>query len=638
MNVVYWAKENDKIAGNIIDKFDSYKLYLENSGLLNFLRKSYATYYGNPYVENLDQSLKAIQINHYANLIRHLLVMVTSQRPDWAPQAINSDLASQADTELATGLLDYYMREKGLEAVLNDATEMGMMLVEGWVSLDWDVTGGEIYGQNPENGMPIYEGEPTFRNHTILDIARDVKRRDMNHQWYVVRTFDNKFDLAAKYPELESKIVALQGDSRFDIKYELNIDNYGYGKTDSDIVPVYTLYHEKTPALPMGRRTQVLAHDIKLFDGPLPTKRVYVFCVSTSRKFESSFNHQTTSDLLPVQDVIDATISAIVTNQAANAVQNFQCPKGATPKVTQVADGMNVIEYDPKAGKLEPMNLLQTAPEVFNFATMMINNQQTLSGLSQVSRGEAPPTMSGTAMALLQQQAIQFSNGLQLSRTMLIESTGTALVELLQTFAVTPRVAQIAGKNKKWMMRFFKGDDLKGIARVTVNSGNALTKTAAGKMELANNMLNSGLIKTPEQYLSVLLTGNLEPLYEHDRGQLRLIKLENETMMEGGQAIAFLTDDHAMHVLEHSCIIDSPEARENVDIINALTKHIQEHIDISKGMDPVLANMLKQQSYQQAQPNPQGAVNPQMMSNQNPVTETAQNTPLPKPAQSPIQQ
>lgn len=637
----YWASKGpETIASEIMAKVTSYKEYVEKSGLLSEIRKSYHTYYGSSNIQEVDKSLKAMHLNHYANLIRHVHVMVTSTRPAWEPRAINTDVETQADTQLAAGLLDYYMREKHIEKKLNRSTELALFLKEGWITLDWNATGGEIYGTT-EDGQPIYEGDVEVNVHTILDVVRDVRQRDMNHKWFIVRTFENKWDLAAKYPELAEKISALSGDNKTDIQYEISVSNSSIldGVGDSDIIPVYTLRHAKTDAMPQGRMTKILNADITLFDGPLPYKNTYTFPITSSEQFETSFGHSQLNDLLGPQDALNMTVSSILTNQAANAVQNFQIPKGASLNVTNY-DGMNVWEYDPKLQKgLESMDLLNTAPEVFKFAEFLIAQEELISGVSQINRGNAPATMSGTAMALLQQQAIQFSSGIQLSYTLMLERVGTGLIELLQTFAVVPRIAMIAGKSKRSMMRYFSNQNLKGISRVIVDSANPLTKTSAGRVEIANNLLATpNMIKTPQQYIGVLTTGNLEPLYQHDESQRMNIAIENESLMEGKQVIAILTDDHPTHILEHSCVLNSPEARENPTLVQNCLNHIQEHMNIAKTMDPQLAMVLKQASLFQPppmQPSPGGM--PQVMDNQNPITAQAEQTQLPKPAQPPQQ-
>lgn len=639
----YWAAKAD-IAKEILNKVSAYKLYMQQSGQLTDLRKSFKTYYYRPHIQDVDQSLKGIHINHYANLIHHVHTMVTSVRPAWEPRSINTDLASTDDTQLASGLLDFYMREKHIESKINKACELGLFLKEGWISMGWDATAGEVYAPNPDNpNQAINEGDAEVEVHNILQVIRDVNRKDMNHDWFVLEKPKNKWDLAAKYPELAEKIIQVQPDAK-DLQYSLDPANSAL-KTkaaESDLIPVYELRHEKTPALPQGRLVICLDGDITLFDGPLPYKKAYVFPLVAGEFFENAFGHSSMMDIIPINDAFDMTVSAILSNQAANAVNNFQVPKGGAPKVTTLRDGMNVWEYDPKAGKLEVMDLLKTAPEVFNFATMLSQQADIISNVPPITKGIAPATMSGTAMALLQQQAIQSSSGVQLSYTLLLERVGTALIELLQTYAVVPRIAMITGKSKKSQMKSFSNQDLKGISRVIVDSANPLTKTAAGRVEIANNLLEKNMIKTPEQYIQVLITGNLEPLYQHDAANLRLMVMENERLMDGLPVQILITDDDVIHILEHQAVLASPEARENPKIVEAVVAHIQAHIDQGKSKDPALAAALKQASMYQAPPPAPGPgpqqgqdKTAQVMDNQNPITQQAEQTKLPQPAQPP---
>jgi hypothetical protein len=642
---IYWAAEtNENISSEIIAKWGDYKKYLLQSGMLRILRKSYQCYYGAPDIKDVDQSLKAIHVNNYASILRNLHVMITSSRPAWSCRAINSDLESQTSAELGEGLLDYYMREQGIEVKCNKATELALFLREGWVVVDWDVNKGDVIAYD-ENQNPIFAGDVEVNTYSMIDVCRDIYKRDANHDWYIVRKFVNKFDLAASYKDLADKIVTISEDERNNFEYELNPVQNRLMTSESDLIPMYTLYHAKTPALPEGRLVICLDKDITLFDGPLPYKKPYLFAISTTLQQDFAFGHSNMFDLLPLQDAIDSTFSAILTNQAANAVQNFQMPKGSGIKVTQVSGGMNVIEFDPKLGPLAPLDLLKTAPEVFNFTETLNQYMQLLSGVSSISRGDAPASMSGAAMALLQQQSIQFSSGLQLSHTMMLENLGTAIIELLQTYAEEPRLAIIAGKTNQPFMKYFKSSDLQGVNRVIIDTANPLTKTSAGRVEIANQLLATpGMIKTPEQYLGVVTTGNLEPLYEYDRSRQHLTKSENEALMQGQDVIAILTDDHAVHVLEHSCVANNIEVRTKPELLQKVLDHIQDHINIAQQMTPEMAAMLKQTSFYQApQPPPQaqampqgGGVNPNLIGPQTTLEQKVSGINLPKPAQSPL--
>jgi hypothetical protein len=120
-----------------------------------------------------------------------------------------------------------------------------------------------------------------------------------------------------------------------------------------------------------------------------------------------------------------------------------------------------------------------------------------------VARGNPDPKQnlrSGNALALVQAQALQYISGLQQSYIQLIEDVGTNLITLLQDFATVPRIAQIAGKSNATSMKEFSGGDLNSINRVVVDAGNALAQTTAGRVEMASQLIQMGMIKTPEEY------------------------------------------------------------------------------------------------------------------------------------------
>lgn len=627
MSDKYWASlPLEEIGDELEARNDEYKEFLKDSGMYEELRKSYRLYYGNSAIQEEENGQTMMTVNHYNSLLKNILNQVTNQRPAFQALAVNSDYESQADTQLASGLLDYYMRTKRLEDYMKRAVELALYLREGWVSCRWNVTGGEIYSVNPETGQPIYEGDVEFTNHAIQNVARDTRNKGNNHSWYIVSEQVNRWDLVAKYPEWKEQILAISSDEKMEDDLDLSY-RFSNAKTQADQVWIKTFYHKKTAAMPEGRMVEFLDSNIILSDGPLPYKDVYLFRISGSEAFDTAFGHSDTFNLIPLQDAIDMEFSTILTNHNALGVQNILVPDGADVSSYQLGEGLNVIKYDPKAGKPEPLNLAQTPPEIFNFANMLIQNQEVISGQNAISRGNIPTQLSGTAMALIANQAIQFNSGVQQSYNILLENVGSALIELLQTYASTPRIAQIAGKSKRTQLKQFTGEDLNGISRVVVDSANSLSKTAAGKVELATNLLNSGLINTPEQYISVVNNGTLEPLYESDQSQLNLIRMENENMSDRKPVRALITDDHSLHVLEHSTILNSPEARSNDELAEIVLAHIQEHIEMSKAIDPQMMEMLKHTPIQTKVPPQQAPTN--VVGNQDPVTAQAESIPQP---------
>lgn len=619
-NDIYWANaEVTDIADRALDKVHNYYEYISQTGRLDLYRRSWVSYY----VSRLNQGglnpsgqqgeLTTITVNHYRNLLTHLETMTLQQRVNFEPRATNSDYKTQAQVVLASGLLDYYMRIMKLERFIKQAVKDSLMYGEGFLRTEWNATGGETYGKTP-TGAQAYKGDVKYTNYTPLNCIRDYTKTCYDKSdWVVLRDFVNKHDLAAKFPDLKEKIIDVSVDylemARTTVFSDLYFDK-------SDLIPMYTLLHPPTPALPQGRQTTFLDTNVTLLDGPIPYEGTLVSRVAPDEESGTIFGYTVAFDLLPIQEAINVLYSTAVTNQATFGVQNILMPKGHDISTAQLSGGLNVVEYDPKVGKPEPMNLTSTPPEIFNFITALENVQQTLAGVDSVTRGDPSSSLkSGSALALVAAQSIQFSMGLQQSYAGLVEDVGTDTINLLKSFAAVPRIAEISGKSNRPLMKEFKGEELNAIQRVAVDMGNPMTRTTAGKVNLADAYLEHGFIENPDQYLQVVTTGQLQPLIEGKQADLMLMKSENEQLADGIPQRALITDNHAKHILEHKSVLANPEIRQdpNSPIVQNALAHIQEHIDFanSPGYQSIAAMLGHQVMVPPAPPQGAGpALNP----------------------------
>jgi len=279
-----------------------------------------------------------------------------------------------------------------------------------------------------------------------------------------------------------------------------------------------------------------------------------------------------------------------MSNQEATSVQSFYIPRGADLDVSALEGGMTIMEGNAKP---EAINLEGTADSTFKMLDLMIQTAETLSGVSSVTRGNPEASLkSGTALALVQSMSLQFISGLQQSYVSLIEDVGTALVVYLKDFAKAPRVAAIVGKSNKTYLKEFTGDDLDSINRVIVDVGNPLARSTAGRVQMAEQLLQMKLLKNPEQYFQIINTGKLEVAYEGEQHELLLIKQENEQLMVGNSPVVSPLDKHRAHINEHKAVMADPDIRLNPQLRGAVMEHIQKHLDALRTVDPALLQMI----------------------------------------------
>ncbi len=590
------ACDTSEIARELQAKVDKYYNYIVSSNLAELWRRSYRAYYGmrqtsgasgwgvfdvGQLVPSGDQGeIVRVKVNHHANLITHQLVMTTGQRPALECRAINSDASSLVSAALGDGVVEYFMRERRIERNYFEAVETALVLSEGYVVLGWDATAGKEYGKGP-NDSAVFDGDLTAKNYNPFNMVKDItKSSDDDQTWYITVGKRNKYDLMAKYPDLADKIdkVSLDegGDTKFGDPSKI-IGGAALRQSESDDVPYKEFYHGTTDAMEDGRYTIFVNGDICLFDGPLPFRSIkdVVHRVTPKNIIGTPFGWTVAFDILALQELVDKLYTVVSTNVLGTGVSNFWSPPGNDLTVSQLAGGMNLIE---SMVKPEVLVLLQTAAEVYNYIEKVENVMQMLTGVSSINRGDMPSAdMSGSAMAFMASQAITFNSGLQSSANQLLESLGTGMVNILKDFAATPRIAIIAGKQNRPQMETYQGSDLEPINNVVCDATAALSKTLAGKLAIADNLLQAGMVPTAQEYLTLVKTGQMEPLTRGPLMENFLIQAENEELLRGENPPVLRTDAHAQHIAEHKTVIATPSARRDSKITLPTLQHILDH-------------------------------------------------------------
>jgi len=595
-------KPNDLIRA-CLERVVNFDNHIRGSGRLSLWQNSYANYNLGIYKDGRllrvgDQGeFTEMYANDFRNLLLHILNMTTEQKPSFDARSTNTDFKSQSQAIVGNSVLEHYNSYGGLGDCGKAAVEDVLQFADSYIYQGWDFSLGDPYMADPMRpGRMKKQGDVLHKNFMPIDVIFDFMAgmMDAENQWYILRDYQNKWDLIEKFPELRDKILAFAQTTEKNRYSRLSV---GFHE-DTDNIPVFIFIHGRTDAVPNGRFFTFIGEDTYMIDSQLPKfyKRIPVYRLCASRQRGSGFGYSVAYDLLPLQEALNGLISVIITNQSTFGVQNITMPDGSNISLTELTDGLNLLTYDSKLGKPEALNLLNTPKEIFDFVQMIRDMMQTISGINSVARGNPEASLkSGSALALVQSMAIQFNSGLQRSYARLLEDLGTGLINILKEVATTPRMIEIVGKNNKRYLDEFSKADLSNIDRVTVDLGNPVARTTAGRVNIADQLLQQGLIKDPQQYIQVMSTGKLEPLIEGQQAELMLIRSENESLSEGKQVPALITDDHSLHVLEHKAVLGSPEARANPDIANLAMDHIQEHINLWMECPPQLSLMLKQE-------------------------------------------
>ena len=601
--IYFAARSPEKTAADLMGKSNTYFNTLETNQYLDKIRDMFRYYYGN-FNDDANShevsftgeqgELVNLPINVFRNLARHIHSMITANRPILEAQSINGDYKSLSQTYLANGILEYYMRQKGLEEVVVDAAEMAVVLGSAFVKMEWNAMAGEVHDADPETGEADYEGELEFTLLSPLNVVVDGTKDTWEaSEWVLTRSYINRYNLIAKYPEKAEQIMEIETKNVFS-NYRLSI----FSNDDTDDIPVFEFFHKKTEAMPNGRYMLFLSSDIVLLDLPIPYRSIPVFRLCPSKIMGTPYGYTDMYDVFPIQEAINSIYGAIMTNNNASMVQNVFVQSGANITTSSIAGGLNIIEGNSKP---EPINLTATAAETYKFVEILTQLADTQVGVSSVTKGSPEASIrSGNGLALVQSMSLQFQSPFQSQYVKFLEKLGTTLLDILKDYATTPKLITLVGKNKRPYLKEFTGDMIGDIKRVKVSVGNPLSRTLAGKVEIANNLLQNGQIDA-KQYIQVLETGELESLVQSDMMDLLLIQAENEWFMEGRAVYADVFDNHDLHLKEHRSVISDPEIRQNPEFMRIVHDHMQEHIDMMRTVAPDVLQILKIQPLQPAQ-------------------------------------
>lgn len=599
----YWASnvDGETLSEKCRERLNDFTEVMQTSRYWDNCRRNWRYYHGlytgagsgrgSTAVESLgrDGQLKQINLNHFRELIGHVLTLVTQHRPAFETEATKDDHDSLKNAELGDAIVNQYLSEGKLENRFRRAVEHALVLQAGFIFCPWDWHRGEVMAREGEEA-PLREGDFMFCNPTVYDVVWDYNCQEWeNIQWVMVRTWENKYDVAARVedPLKKEEILGLKStDPENDQEgiqpgaQELLFFNWESEFTD--LIPVWHFYHKDTDACPGGRAFRFTTNNIPLGAvEELPYTELPIFRIVPDEILMTSLGYSRANDLQAPQEALNSEMSTILTNHSAAGIQAIWVPTGCELDEHMVGNGVLIVE----GGQIPPqgINFAKTPHEFFKYKDALAESMEMISGVNSVARGQPEASLrTGEALKVLDSKAVQATSVLLANYYQTIENVGTFLLKHLPLFmqGQAQRVVRMIGENNVAYARSFVKTDLDNLAGVKVQAGNALAKTVSGRLAIADRLMERGFVRTPQEYLTVLNTGQLDPLVRSDQSELDLIKDENNQLSRGQPAFADATDYHVLHIREHKAVINKVEVRQNPQIAQAVYAHLMEHISL----------------------------------------------------------
>lgn len=602
-NEYFIDKNDDELVAEVLSRVDAYDTFLTHSGAIYKYQQVYDLYYGLKngafgVRKSGDQNeIINISINHFRNYIKKTHAVITQQKLSYEPTAINSDYEAQSQCLLMKNILEYQINDKSLNKLIPKWVEYALLYSEYFLSATWDVNAGEPVAADLFAKREVMSGDIIYKLHHPINVIRDPGLKSNNNMsWVIIRDQVNKYDLAVQHPDFKEHILSAPTlENRItDIKMK-------FITPSEDLIEVITLYHDQTPACPKGIKV-VLIGDKIIEKSINKYKKLPVCRLSASDIENSILAYSVSFDLVAIQEAITALLTASLSNNLTFALQNIYC---SDPNIDyeDLSSGMRLFKG---AAKPEAIQLTASSPELYKLVDLLQNHAQLITSISSTQMGQPEASLkSGASLALVSSMAIQSLSDLSASYVEAMSDVANLTKDIFQNFANAPMLISIGGKGKAYTTKPFMKDDINKISKVFIKVGNPLAQTTAGRLQIADQLMQNGMITDPHKYLEVVETGSLEALDNDAVTEQMLVRQENESLKEGQEVIALLIDNHGNHINAHRTVLSDPEVRKKPEIVQAVLAHIQEHIDLIRQVPPDLANIIGMQ-----QPAPQGPAAP----------------------------
>jgi hypothetical protein len=538
------------------------------------------------------------------SLTQQIVDTATKQRLSFMCLADSTAMNVIETSRLGTALTKTIIREQKVDLKWAHSLESELVTGMGFLYVKWRSDRGPFFNMqpseevDPETGEPVqiptYKGDVQITVPTFHDVLFDPTIPDPDDwHWVRVREMHNRWDLIAQFPHLREQLL------RVPSVRDTMSGGHSQGAmspTDEDMVYTYAIYHKPTPALKKGRMIVYCDLDSVMVDMDNVYGELPVYCSRGRPIWQSSYGDPLFSQLIAAQEMLDAMVSAVCTNNAAFAVQNIVHPKGSGINVEQIL-GMNFFGYQaeniPGGGKPEPLQLTKSAPETYQLIDLLEKYMMDLSRMNSALRGN-PPTgvTSGTAIATLTATAIEAVEAVTKASRLNLKKAMMGALNCYRRFGSIPRDIEISGIGDQTTTKQFLGRDLDPIRSIELQEINPLMQTQSGRVEIAKDLLANQMIRNVKGYFSILNGAPLEEIYKDELSQEDLVNRENEHMMRGEPVKMINTDDHAYHIMMHSQALNDPKIRMNEDITEPFLAHILEHYEAVKGMDPILIGII----------------------------------------------
>lgn len=565
-----------------------------------------------------------IRIPESRSLLRQQLAFMMSEKTTFQCVATMGETRSVMTAQLADTVVNYIYDER-IRPEMRPFAEYALEFGAAATHLRWDATKGDdivedvpvtqpVPMQQPDGSVAIVpqttiakrpgkSGAPFVDALTPFEVAYDPKI-GLKAGWAIAFERTNLYTLAGQYaqgdPALAEKIMGLSTRDEFH-QYRLlgAADDQVFGANDGDVWAMHFYYADR-PEL-QGGRYALIVGDMAVLDVPkcpLGAGRLPVRVLLTSKMNDCAFSFADGWGMFAIETALNKLRSSELTNAAYFGNQARAMVEGTRTADLERTSGNEARAYVYPRGE-QPPGAIPVLPMPDSSETLkqeLISSQGRISGFSDVSRGTSSveKTTSGAHAAVF--EAITARN-LSLPQGDFVtheEELANDTLEMVQHYANTAFVAELAGKEGAMMAKEFAPSDLSSVRRVRAKAVPDSMRGPQARLALLEQTKDIQDPRERAKAMAMVIYGDDEYGKNDERSQ-NLISVENEWLTTGEATVTVCsTENHYNHLVDHQSALDALRTNPNPDpqAIMRFGQHIMEHGQELANQDPVLAQAI----------------------------------------------
>lgn len=556
-------------------------------------------------------------INKFASFASQKTTISLGERPAFQALSVNTDHKSQISAQIADELVRYLYRRYANEDHEREVAIGNITLGACSGHCQWDAYGGDMVTVDqplvgpdgsplldPQTGQPRSapvkrkSGAPVVGTVYPWGSFKEPMRVPDASNWTTIRENGNKFDLAAKFPDLADDILKEATSDDYEFSKLFGVDAFG-GDKNEDACIVKHFYHPDCAAIPGGRYVMYYGK-IVLRAAKCPVSEgIPVAEMCTSRYMESSFGRAAIWDLMPMNQAMNELNSSQLTNYMTFGRNSVAMEEGTKISAQALIDGNKVFEY-PHGGQLpQVVQMIASPPQVDAKLQYLNEEMQDLSQLSATSRGDpAANIRSGEMAALIDSISLRFAGPDQAAVNGYRVKMANMLLDMVQQYGQSAFLAEVVGIDNRPFVQEFTTSDLSTIKRAYLDTVSPIMQTVAGRLQMFIQLVQLPPEQRPAAY-ELITTGLSDRFVSDDRSKLLLIQRENELLLTGERAEerpvqALAIDNIIEHVTQHVRALDRLRSSDNPDpaAMQRFFDHLSDHQQAWFMLDPYLAGFL----------------------------------------------